>query len=152
MILNIFLSLQKMEKKNIEIIYNNNNNNLNNIKIKKDSTVISGSNYNNIVPEIGVRIKEDDKSKSGGENFHNQFGRMSLKEYEMLREKYAKGYNNNNNNYNNNNYNNNNNNNDILNNINNNNNNNFENNKKKIEDNNYNNNNNNINKNDKKEN
>ena len=55
---------------------------------KKD-ILVSGSNYQNIVPNVGVRIQEEDKSKTGGLDFKNQFGRMSMKEYELLRRKYA---------------------------------------------------------------
>ena len=64
-----------------------------------------------MIPNVGVRILEENKSKNGGLDFKNQFGRMSMKEYELLRKKYAKNneynysvtnnYNNNNeNNYN----------------------------------------------------
>ncbi len=45
-------------------------------------------NFNNIIPEIGVRIGIGNQSKNGGLNFKNQYGRMSTKEYEILREKY----------------------------------------------------------------
>jgi len=55
----------------------------------KKNILVSGSNYQNIVPNVGVRIQEEDKSKTGGLDFKNQFGRMSMKEYEMLRKKYA---------------------------------------------------------------
>ena len=48
----------------------------------------SGPNFNNIIPEIGVRIGIGNQSKNGGLNFKNQYGRMSMKEYEILREKY----------------------------------------------------------------
>ena len=77
--------------KNLEIKYD-----------KKKNILISGSNYQNIVPNIGVRIQEEDKTKTGGIDFKNQFGRMSMKEYELLRQKYAKNYesNPNKNNYN----------------------------------------------------
>ena len=57
--------------------------------IPKQKIQISGSNYQNIVPNVGVRIQEEDKSKTGGLDFKNQFGRMSMKEYELLRKKYA---------------------------------------------------------------
>ena len=50
--------------------------------------MIVNSNYSNIIPEVGVRIKVNDQSKNGGLNFKNQFGRMSMKEYEILREQY----------------------------------------------------------------
>ena len=50
----------------------------------KKNILVSGSNYQNIVPNVGVRIQEEDKSKTGGLDFKNQFGRMSMKEYEML--------------------------------------------------------------------
>ena len=55
----------------------------------KKNILISGSNYQNIIPNVGVYIKEEDKSKNGGLDFKNQFGRMSMKEYELLRRKYA---------------------------------------------------------------
>ena len=38
---------------------------------------------------MGVRILEENKSKTGGLDFKNQFGRMSMKEYELLRKKYS---------------------------------------------------------------
>ena len=63
-----------------------------NIQTKKESNkniLISGSNYQNIVPNVGVRIQQEDKSKMGSLDFKNQFGRMSMKEYELLRRKYA---------------------------------------------------------------
>ena len=43
-----------------------------------------------MIPNVGVRILEENKSKNGGLDFKNQFGRMSMKEYELLRKKYAK--------------------------------------------------------------
>ena len=55
----------------------------------KENILVSGSNYQNIVPNVGVRIQEEDKTKTGGLDFKNQFGRMSMKEYELLRKKYA---------------------------------------------------------------
>ena len=68
----------------------------------KKNILVSGSNYQNIVPNVGVRIQEEDKTKTGGLEFKNQFGRMSMKEYELLRRKYAQ---NNESNYNKNDYN-----------------------------------------------
>ena len=74
----------------------------------KKNILISGSNYQNIIPNVGVYIKEEDKSKNGGLDFKNQFGRMSMKEYELLRRKYVQNNETNfhkndyNNNYNNN--------------------------------------------------
>ena len=54
-----------------------------------------------------MRILEENKSKNGGLDFKTQFGRMSMKEYELLRKKYAKNneynYSNNHNDFNNNN-------------------------------------------------
>ena len=55
--------------------------------------MIVNSNYSNIIPEVGVRIKVNDQSKNGGLNFKNQFGRMSMKEYEILREQYMRKFN-----------------------------------------------------------
>ena len=55
---------------------------------KNNNQMIVNSNYSNIIPEVGVRIKVNDQSKNGGLNFKNQFGRMSMKEYEILREQY----------------------------------------------------------------
>ena len=72
---------------------------------EKKNILFSGSNYQNMVPNVGVRILEENKSKSGGLDFKNQFGRMSMKEYELLRKKYAN--NNDSNHYNINSYNNN---------------------------------------------
>ena len=59
------------------------------VKPKKD-VMLSGSNYQNIIPNVGVRILEENKTKNGGLDFKNQFGRMSMKEYELLRQKYSK--------------------------------------------------------------
>ena len=42
-----------------------------------------------MVPNVGVRIQEANQSKTGGLDFKSQFGRMSMKEYEMLRQKYS---------------------------------------------------------------
>ena len=59
---------------------------------QKKTAFLSGSNYQNIIPNIGVMIKEENKSKTGGMNFKNQFGRMSMKEYELLKEKYSQNH------------------------------------------------------------
>jgi len=83
--------------KDNQLVINSNKNIIKNPEIEnlqtklepKKNILISGSNYQNIVPNIGVRIQEEDKSKTGGLDFKNQFGRMSMKEYELLRKKYA---------------------------------------------------------------
>ena len=67
----------------------------------KENILVSGSNYQNIVPNVGVRIQEEDKTKTGGLDFKNQFGRMSMKEYELLRKKYTNNYESNHHNMNN---------------------------------------------------
>ena len=41
-----------------------------------------------MIPEVGVRINEEDQTKNGGLNFQNQYGRMSVKQYEKIREYY----------------------------------------------------------------
>ena len=73
--------------------FNNNNNNSNHTKDNKSasSIILSGSNYNKMVPEVGVVVKQDNQSKNGGLNFQNQFGKMSVKEYEQLRAMYMNG-------------------------------------------------------------
>lgn len=75
--------------------FNNNNNNIYNNHIKDNksasSIILSGSNYNKMVPEVGVVVKQDNQSKNGGLNFQNQFGKMSVKEYEQLRAMYMNG-------------------------------------------------------------
>ena len=71
------------------------------IKMPKKNILLSGSNYQNIIPNVGVRILEENKSKNGGLDFKNQFGRMSMKEYELLRKKYANIYESNHHNMNN---------------------------------------------------
>ena len=84
---------------NVEDKYFNNNNNIynnsNNTHTKDNksasSIVLSGSNYNKMVPEVGVVVKQDNQSKNGGLNFQNQFGKMSVKEYEQLRAMYMNG-------------------------------------------------------------
>ena len=40
------------------------------------------------MPEVGVKINEEDKSKNGGLNFQNTYGRMSVKQYEKIRAYY----------------------------------------------------------------
>ena len=71
------------------------------IKMPKKNILLSGSNYQNIIPNVGVRILEENKSKNGGLDFKNQFGRMSMKEYELLRKKYTNNYESNHHNMNN---------------------------------------------------
>ena len=71
------------------------------IKMAKKNILLSGSNYQNIIPNVGVRILEENKSKNGGLDFKNQFGRMSMKEYELLRKKYTNNYESNHHNMNN---------------------------------------------------
>ena len=71
------------------------------IKMPKKNVLLSGSNYQNIIPNVGVRILEENKSKNGGLDFKNQFGRMSMKEYELLRKKYTNNYESNHHNMNN---------------------------------------------------
>ena len=71
------------------------------IKMPKKNILLSGSNYQNIIPNVGVRILEENKSKNGGLDFKNQFGRMSMKEYELLRKKYTNNYGSNHHNINN---------------------------------------------------
>ena len=71
------------------------------IKMRKKNVLLSGSNYQNIIPNVGVRILEENKSKNGGLDFKNQFGRMSMKEYELLRKKYTNNYESNHHNMNN---------------------------------------------------
>jgi hypothetical protein len=84
--------------KNINVedkYFNNNNNNIYNNHTKDNksasSIILSGSNYNKMVPEVGVVVKQDNQSKNGGLNFQNQFGKMSVKEYEQLRAMYMNG-------------------------------------------------------------
>ena len=72
-------------------IYNNSNNNHSKDNKSASSIVLSGSNYNKMVPEVGVVVKQDNQSKNGGLNFQNQFGKMSVKEYEQLRAMYMNG-------------------------------------------------------------
>ena len=54
----------------------------------EEKPIISGSNYQNIIPEVGVKINEEDKTKNGGLNFQKVSGRMSVKQYEKIREYY----------------------------------------------------------------
>ena len=56
--------------------------------ITEEKPIISGSNYQNIIPEVGVKINEEDKTKNGGLNFQKVSGRMSVKQYERIREYY----------------------------------------------------------------
>ena len=56
--------------------------------ITEEKPIISGSNYQNIIPEVGVKINEEDKTKNGGLNFQKVSGRMSVKQYEKIREYY----------------------------------------------------------------
>ena len=56
--------------------------------ITEEKPIISGSNYQNIIPEVGVKINEEDKTKNEGLNFQKVSGRMSVKQYEKIREYY----------------------------------------------------------------
>jgi len=79
---------------NKEIIYNpniNNTNNLNKLNYSNNKMNLTTSNFYNIIPTVGVQIKENDQLKNGGLNFNTVYGRMSIKEYEILKEKYNKG-------------------------------------------------------------
>ena len=79
---------------NKEIIYNpniNNDNNLNKLNNTNNYMNLTTSNFYNIIPTVGVQIKENDQLKNGGLNFNTVYGRMSIKEYEILKEKYNKG-------------------------------------------------------------
>ena len=77
-----------------DIIYNIKTVDDNNIKNNIDKNIINmtSSDFNKIIPSVGVRIKENDQYKNGGLNFNNKYGRMSTKEYEILKEKYNKGF------------------------------------------------------------
>jgi hypothetical protein len=55
---------------------------------KREQIVIAGSPYAQFVPQIGVNIKEDSNTKTGGHNFQEQCGKMSIKEYLDLRQVY----------------------------------------------------------------
>lgn len=55
---------------------------------KREHVVIAGSPYAQLVPQIGVSIKEDSNTKTGGHNFQEQCGKMSIKEYLDLRQVY----------------------------------------------------------------
>ena len=56
--------------------------------ITEEKPIISGSNYQNIIPEVGAKINEEDKTKNEGLNFQKVSGRMSVKQYEKIREYY----------------------------------------------------------------
>ena len=70
------------------MIYNPNGNENQKKAQEQEKHVISGSNYQNMIPEVGVKINEEDQTKNGGLNFQNQYGRMSVKQYEKIREYY----------------------------------------------------------------
>lgn len=79
------------EKKQLEIIYNPNTNvafNQNNLKLneKKEINRImpSGSNFDILLPEIGVRITEDRKIKGGAKDFSTKYKKTSNDDYEKL--------------------------------------------------------------------
>lgn len=62
--------------------------NIDDVMNKTFSTSFSSSLYNKLIPEVGVIVKQDNQVINGGLNFHNQFGKMSVKEYEQLRAMY----------------------------------------------------------------
>jgi hypothetical protein len=49
-----------------------------------------------MVPSVGVTLSEGDRHKDGGINFHNKFGKTSLKDYEKIKAMYVTNVHNNN--------------------------------------------------------
>ena len=54
-------------------------NNLNKSKVE-----VSGSNFNLINPSVGVKIKEKDQVKSGGNDFYNKYHKYSINDFNRI--------------------------------------------------------------------
>ena len=83
--------------RNVKVIKNaqNSEEKLGGLNIRaEDEKIVSGVNFDKIIPTVGVEIRRDNETKTetkrGSLNYINQFGRMSMKEYEMLRAHYTK--------------------------------------------------------------
>lgn len=84
------LSPFSKEQKEEQVIYNTKSQQPTTQFTQTNRGIVAGSHYNNILLEPGVRFKEEEKSKNGGTVEKNQFGRMSLKEYEQMRNHYMR--------------------------------------------------------------
>ena len=71
----------------------------NNIEIHKkkpgEKMIISGSSFDFINPEVGVKIIENEKIKSGGKNFYIKYNKYSLENYNNLNKYFQKEHSNN---------------------------------------------------------
>ena len=59
------------------------------IKDKKDRVIPSGSNFQIILPNIGVVIKENQKIKEGGREFNKYFNKYSIHDYDKILNEYV---------------------------------------------------------------
>ena len=72
---------------------NNNDNNLSSITVYSSTNILenndfTGPNHLKIIPVSGVIFKKVGNQKTGNENYKNKNGRMTYKEYILLRKKY----------------------------------------------------------------
>ena len=71
----------------ISLLNNHQKNIQENIKLNENTKYATGSNFNLLIPEIGVNYIEDSKFKSGGKDFYKKFHKFSLENFEMNRNK-----------------------------------------------------------------
>ena len=57
------------------------------LKLNENLKYATGSNFNLLIPEIGVNYIENSKFKSGGKDFYKKFHKYSLENFEMNRNK-----------------------------------------------------------------
>ena len=74
---------KKKGKNNLNNKNNNNNNNSNN-KININRYTPSGSNFNLINLEVGVSLREENKYKSGGNDFYSKYKKYSIFNFNKL--------------------------------------------------------------------
>ena len=70
----------------------------NNIEIHKkkpgEKMIISGSSFDFINPEVGVKIIENEKIKNGGKNFYIKYNKYSLENYNNINKYFQKEHSN----------------------------------------------------------
>ena len=71
----------------ISLLNNHLKNIQDNIKLNENTKYATGSNFNLLIPEIGVNYIENSKFKSGGKDFYKKFNKFSLENFEMNRNK-----------------------------------------------------------------
>ena len=86
-----------IENKNTNININNKYSNDSQKTFENDNKGIKGPNHLKIIPSSGVIYKNSENKKEGNDVYKNKTGRMSYKEYILLRKKYMEIEDNNNN-------------------------------------------------------